>query len=657
MAQITSPSADWTFSRDERPWLLPSNRKLRNLVSISLRNLNLASTSPTRSQGKTIDDNALPQALKSPAKIVSLREQKTLGLSRSSTDLRAVAEEALAESDDTVAGGTDANGSPVSSKSKKRTQSATSATPRRPEFKRRRRRSTVEWANATPRRRQERLEDMLRERMADVFFSLHVHGLEEPVYISETVEKTMNPTFRHVDWSPCSPGVTRLESCTLRVWVRGGKVGTWRQLMTLRLDLSSLQFIGKRLDKLNRSLPSNAVLFHLNDGIYTSFSESLADYVPLLPGSLQRSVSSSSEKRSLPTSSFDALLRLSKLDDSIQDALAARNSIANDLEGLLQRNKEALNERDDVAEAEDRLKTIDFAKRTVEKQLDKAQKQQDEKRASISARRTLMASDLSSRKSEVQIMQDAKPELPSMEAEHNVNQKAIQNQRRRICEELQRCYSIEPVPGKTLAFSIQGLYLPNADHIDAEPPEHISAALGYVAHVLQLLAFYLRQALPYPVSPRGSTSTIYDPVSILKTNTPSKSQGAEHTMRTYPLFIKGVPRFRFEYGVFLINQNIRTLLENAFNLRVLDIRQTLPNLKYLLYVATAGEGELPARKAGGIRGLVRAPAMERVSSIDSAASGMSGLTLGGQWGAENGKPRGAADRLREVSGQGKGLKV
>ena len=39
-------------------------------------------------------------------------------------------------------------------------------------------------------------------------------------------------------------------------------------------------------------------------------------------------------------------------------------------------------------------------------------------------------------------------------------------------------------------------------------------------------------------------------------------------------------------------------------LRVLDIRHTLPNLKYLLYVLTAGTGDMPARKAGGVRGLV-----------------------------------------------------
>ena len=38
-------------------------------------------------------------------------------------------------------------------------------------------------------------------------------------------------------------------------------------------------------------------------------------------------------------------------------------------------------------------------------------------------------------------------------------------------------------------------------------------------------------------------------------------------------------------------------------LRMVDQRSTLPNLKYLLYVLTAGKGELPGRKVGGVRGL------------------------------------------------------
>uniref|UniRef100_UPI0018C860F0 hypothetical protein n=1 Tax=Streptobacillus moniliformis TaxID=34105 RepID=UPI0018C860F0 len=87
------------------------------------------------------------------------------------------------------------------------------------------------------------------------------------------------------------------------------------------------------------------------------------------------------------------LLRLSKLDDSIQDALATRNKIAADLEEILEENRAAIVDRDRVAEAEDRLKTIEYAKKTVAKQLEKARTQTAEKRASLKNRRDLMLKD------------------------------------------------------------------------------------------------------------------------------------------------------------------------------------------------------------------------------------------------------------------------
>jgi len=172
-----------------------------------------------------------------------------------------------------------------------------------------------------------------------------------------------------------------------------------------------------------------------------------------------------------------------------------------------------------------------------------------------------------------------------------------------------RIYPIEPIPGRSLAFTIRGLPLPNSEFGDVKE-EVVSAALGYVSHVVYLLSFYLSVPLSYPIQPRSSTSVINDPISM--------TAGP----RTYPLFLKGSIRYRFEYGVFLVNKDIE-MLSNWLGLKILDIRQTLPNLKYLLYIATAGKGELPARKAGGIRGLLRGratPSISRRASQESNAS-------------------------------------
>ncbi|KAK1808715.1 hypothetical protein LTR12_016919 [Friedmanniomyces endolithicus] len=671
---------------DRPSLLLPTNRKLRNLTSVSLRNLSLTPSSPRRVRGKTIDDDGLPGSLVSPAKLVALREQRGLEHSRSSQDLKAVreneeavqveAEGAVTEHDGQGKGVLHdqaplGNGSPQG----KGTVNGQPKTPsqQRPPLSKMRRRSTLEWANATPQRRQEKLENVTAERMADIFFSIHVEGVDAPVYISETVERTMNPTFRHIDWSACGPGVTRLRHLTFHFWVKSAKVPSWRQLIEIQLNLTSLQYLGKSLEQYHHALPQNAIIFHTTDGVYTIFP-SLVSYVP---PPIAPSTRKTAGTRLLSTSSFDALLRLSKLDDSIQDALATRNKIASDLEDLLQTNHAALTDRDKVPEAEDRLKTIDYASKTVQKQLDKARKQQDEKRELLRSRRDLMAADSKHGKLRAEELRVHRPELQHCRDDLVTRKRAITAQRRRICEDLQRIYPISPLPAakKSLEFTIRGLPLPDDDWETRDPPPPpldtmdkdtlAAAALGNVAHILLLLAFYLQQPLPYPPDPRGSNSTIEDPISLLKTSTVAAMKQTddpanEKRLRTYPLFSKGVPRFRYEYGLFLLNKDIQILLEAAYGVRVVDVRQTFPNLKYLLYIATAGEGELPARKAGGVRGLLRGAVMplgvQRGGSEESVGSAVSALLFGE--GKGEGRARDAVESLRrtmgEADGKGKG---
>lgn len=457
----------------------------------------------------------------------------------------------------------------------------------------------------------------------------------------------MNPTFHSIDFEACSPGTTRLDELTVRIWIKSAKRDDWRQLLEASLNLRELQYLGKHLENLERPLPQNAIVFHLMDGVYTTFT-SLAQYAP--PPFMPLAARTNSA-RILPTSSFDALLRLSKLDDSIQDALATRDKIAADLEAILEDNKVAMVDQDRVEEAKDRLKTIEYAKKTVSKQLEKARNQAEEKRASLKKRRNLMSEDTKQSDEHAKDMRNGRANAPKQRTSLDQSRKDVQNQRRRVCEDLQKVYPIQPVKNKTLAFTIRNLPLPNSEDIDASSPETTAAALGHVAHVLQLLSFYLGHPLVYPVNPRASTSTVYDPISLLKTNaSEAQRYGADKTLRTYPLFSRGVPRFRFEYALFLLNKDIQLLLETGFGVRVLDIRQTLPNLKYLLYVATAGEGELPARKAGGVRGLMRGGGNDsRTVSSDSASSALSGILWhGGR--ADEGKGKGAVDSLRRNAG-------
>ncbi|KXN87542.1 hypothetical protein AN958_08476, partial [Leucoagaricus sp. SymC.cos] len=112
----------------------------------------------------------------------------------------------------------------------------------------------------------------------------------------------------------------------------------------------------------------------------------------------------------------------------------------------------------------------------------------------------------------------------------------------------------------------------------------VATALGYVAQLLHLLAVYLGKTLIYPVTCVGSRSFIKDGISAMV------------GPRVFPLFSKGVDTYRFEYGVFLLNKNIEMLMLDR-DLRALDMRHTLPNLKNLVLTVTHGEFVPVNRKA------------------------------------------------------------
>ncbi|KAH3913416.1 hypothetical protein HBI56_083800 [Parastagonospora nodorum] len=564
----------------ERPWLLPYNRKLRHLQGITIRNLTLTS-SPLRSRGKTIDDDALPSTLKSPTKALALRESKGLAHSRSSSDLK-LPNGALHEP-------TTPTKSP------------------RPAFGRGlRRRSTLEWTNASPLTRQKKLEDIAADRMADTFFTLHVEQHDEPVYISEIAEKAMNPNFRFFDLASCGPGVTRLDRLTVRIWAKTESMDKWQYLMDYTVHLRSLQFIGKTLGKFRHPLPQNCILFHMTDGIYTSFtdlpSQERVRHEVLAPPK------QSSGGQVLTSSSYDALMRLSTLDDCIQDALVTRDRIADEIGTILEANKESMSAIAQVPETEETLRTMEAAVNAEKRRVNATRRRRDELQANLQQRREKMQAGRDLQNQVEADLPEQQAKCKEMRELIEKTQEEITGQRRRVCEDLLRLYPIEPAPGKSFAFTIRGLLLPNSAFDDVRE-DVTAAALSYVAQVVSQLSPYLSVILPYPITLHGSTSTIDDPLAV--------SQSNQNNLRTYPLYMKGVVRYRFEYGVFLLNKNIE-ILSNALGLRPIDIRQTLPNLKYLLYVATAGKGELPARKAGGIKGLLRQDGMSsRKGSMDS----------------------------------------
>lgn len=278
-------------------------------------------------------------------------------------------------------------------------------------------------------------------------------------------------------------------------------------------------------------------------------------------------------------------MRLSSLDDSIQDALATREQIAAQINAILE-SKPA----DEAPQAQETAKLAAKYVKIEKQRLEATIRKRDEMNTSIVAKRASIAKALAAQDRVKIRMEEAIRDTPGLEEDWKKVRDDLRGQRRRMCEELMTIFPIETT-SKSLVFTICGLELPNTSLEDADQ-NIIAGALGHVALVVFMLSAYLYTPLPYPIEWFGSRSVIRDEISQLSDSN-----------RIFPLFGIGSVTFRFQYAVFCLNKDIECLAERQ-GLKVPDIRQTLPNLKYLLYIASAGTDELPARKAGGIRGLL-----------------------------------------------------
>ena len=313
---------------------------------------------------------------------------------------------------------------------------------------------------------------------------------------------------------------------------------------------------------------------------------------------MQQSLASKSLPQGIrSTSSFDALLHLSNLDDCIQDALSTREKLTAQINDILERHRTARETIDAALQSQESLANTKRSLAAARKQLKTTQSRCSNLRVSLQTRRSAMKSGTLSQQKAHSHLAAAQGNLTSHRGLLQKSRTEVCDQIRRICEDLLIIYPIEPVPHKPLLFTIRGLPLPNANSLTSATSEAdtltTAGALSMVAHITQMLSFYLSTPIPYPPTVHGSTSTILDPVS---TNFHSLSA------RTFPLYQKGAVAFRFDYAVFLLNSDIQLLMSRQ-GLRMVDQRQTLPNLKYLLYVLSSGKGELPVRKKGEVKGL------------------------------------------------------
>lgn len=477
----------------------------------------------------------------------------------------------------------------------------------------------------------------------------------------------------------------------------------WSLHIEESVDLRRLHFLGSLTD---HSFPPNCIVLQLVDGVYA---------LELLTSTgrggwlAERRPEPKQGVPPLPTSSYNALMRLANLDSAIRDALAVREELAESIQAILEGRKAQASKRRSLlskpsplsapstADLHSRVQLAKLSSSRAIHLLNAQQRTVEDTRSRIDSLRTSLASRRKAiaegrelqRRAADDVSHAAKELLPASREAVRAVQEGIRGQRRRILGELDTIFRIGPVDAATvqrlenagisagvssgaagnarsgpLSFSICGLPLPNTDYnplaggLASDNEDLVSAALGYVSLLTTQLQFYLSTPLPYPLSPfRGSRCSVRDDISLL----PVPASDDASSQRDFPLYLRargggGAAQFRLDYGWFLLNKDIEALCGSQ-GLRIVDVRHTLPNIKYLLYVCGAGpEEDVPARRRGGIKGLLLAATGKRGRRLGSAG-GLS--TRDSSIAARGGRPgssvdggssrRGSADSERDAA--------
>lgn len=277
----------------------------------------------------------------------------------------------------------------------------------------------------------------------------------------------------------------------------------------------------------------------------------------------------------LPTSSYNVLMRLATLNNSVQDALATRDALAAQINDLLaqEESKQQEDGGGTLAEAEEKLKLASKYLSLQKRAVAAARKRNDDLRASIAARKAAIESGLAvQHKAEEDVRHAAGEPLAQSKTLLASVRDQIRGQRRRVCEDLLTIYRIAPLPPPPppsssvdpssssqsqsqaarehdpLSFQICSLPLANTllDPTTSYSPtftyagnprekypheETLSAALGLVALLVHHLQHYLSVPLPYPIKWHGSRSTIRDDISNFPVN-PNASLYSSHASQS-----------------------------------------------------------------------------------------------------------------------------
>ncbi|XP_069891084.1 UV radiation resistance-associated gene protein isoform X2 [Dipodomys merriami] len=395
-------------------------------------------------------------------------------------------------------------------------------------------------------------------QLLDTFFTLHLCSSEKickEFYRSEVIKNSLNPTWRSLDFGIMPDCLDTSVSCfVVKIW--GGKEDTYQLLIEWKVCLDGLKYLGQQIHARNQ----NEIIFGLNDGYYGA--------------PLEHKGYSNAQKNILQVdqncvrNSYDvfSLLRLHRAQCAIKQTQVTVQKIGKEIEEKL-RLTSTSNELKKESECL-QLKIL-----VLRNELERQKKALGREVAFLQKQQVALQDEGSTFSTEHIKLQLQKESLDELRKECTAKRELFLKTNaqltircRQLLSELSYIYPIDLNDHKD--YFVCGVRLPNSEDFQAKDDGSIAVALGYTAHLVSMISFFLQVPLRYPIIHKGSRSTIKDNINDKLTE----------KEREFPLYPKGGEKLQFDYGVYLLNKNIAQL-RYQHGLGTPDLRQTLPNLK------------------------------------------------------------------------------
>ncbi|XP_062052717.1 UV radiation resistance-associated gene protein isoform X2 [Lepus europaeus] len=370
-------------------------------------------------------------------------------------------------------------------------------------------------------------------QLLDTYFTLHLCNTEKiykEFYRSEVIKNSLNPTWRSLDFGIMPDRLDTSVSCfVVKIW--GGKEDVYQLLIEWKVCLDGLKYLGQQgyssAQKSNLQVDLNCVR-----NSYDVFS----------------------------------LLRLHRAQCAIKQTQVTVQKIGKEIEEKLRltSTSNGLKKESECLQ----LKIL-----VLQNELERQKKALGREVALLHKKQIALQDKGSAFSTEHLKLQLQKESLNELTKECTAKRELFLKTNaqltircRQLLSELSYIYPIDLNEHKD--YFVCGVKLPNSEDFQAKDDGSIAVALGYTAHLVSMISFFLQVPLRYPIIHKGSRSTIKDNINDKLTE----------KEREFPLYPKGGEKLQFDYGVYLLNKNIAQL-RYQHGLGTPDLRQTLPNLK------------------------------------------------------------------------------